>query len=499
MKKIVIIGGGLSGLAAGIYALKAGFSVTIVEKNNEIGGLCTTWYKDGIMIDGCVHWITGSSRGNMLPIYKEVGMLDDVKIYKPPFFYKYIYNDVVIEVSRDASKLKEQLFSFVNDSNDKSSLNLFFKLLKRFKNVPFHTGKPVSCLKKTEVVGYIKNIAPMALAWNKTINMSILDFANSFNSDVLKHFFLSFMPSYYSLTYFVGIISQFITDNADTIYCRSLDLSLNMKKKFKELGGNLILNEEITKLNIENNSIVNIESLNKKYEADYYINASPLHYFYEKLLDKQYHDKYVDYIFDDIINYPLISTVYIAMKIDKEYKEPIDHFTLIHYEEGITVGSSKNQTLHYRAYPYLKNNDGSTTLICLIDLHVKDYDVFKEKYENGTYYEYKEELGNLAMNVYINKFPKVKDYISLVDVASPLSFEKKTYTYKGAYLSSLATPFGERKSFEIKDKFISNLYHAGQWITQIGGIPRSLSNGKFAIDEIVHQMELMNNNKNNMK
>ena len=31
---------------------------------------------------------------------------------------------------------------------------------------------------------------------------------------------------------------------------------------------------------------------------------------------------------------------------------------------------------------------------------------------------------------------------------------------------------------------------AGQWITQIGGIPRSLSNGKFAIDELLHQIEL---------
>ena len=61
MKKIVIIGGGLSGICAGIYALKNDFQVTIIEKNDEIGGLCTTWYMNDIMIDGCVHWITGSS------------------------------------------------------------------------------------------------------------------------------------------------------------------------------------------------------------------------------------------------------------------------------------------------------------------------------------------------------------------------------------------------------------------------------------------------------
>ena len=86
----------------------------------------------------------------------------------------------------------------------------------------------------------------------------------------------------------------------------------------------------------------------------------------------------MEYVFNDLDNYPLISTVYIAMKIDKEYTENLDHFTLIYDEEGVQVGSSLNQTLHYRAYPYLKNEDGSTTLIALIDLHVKDYEVFKK-------------------------------------------------------------------------------------------------------------------------
>ena len=37
-KKIVIIGGGLSGLITGIYLLNRGADVTIVEKNNTLGG-----------------------------------------------------------------------------------------------------------------------------------------------------------------------------------------------------------------------------------------------------------------------------------------------------------------------------------------------------------------------------------------------------------------------------------------------------------------------------
>ena len=43
MYKLVVIGAGISGLAAGIYAARSGFDVTIVEQHNIPGGLSTSW------------------------------------------------------------------------------------------------------------------------------------------------------------------------------------------------------------------------------------------------------------------------------------------------------------------------------------------------------------------------------------------------------------------------------------------------------------------------
>ena len=42
-EKVVIIGGGIAGLAAGIYALNAGFEAEIYEKNAIPGGECMGW------------------------------------------------------------------------------------------------------------------------------------------------------------------------------------------------------------------------------------------------------------------------------------------------------------------------------------------------------------------------------------------------------------------------------------------------------------------------
>lgn len=46
-KKIIIIGGGIAGLTAGVYAQKAGFNTEIYEKNSITGGECTGWDQIG--------------------------------------------------------------------------------------------------------------------------------------------------------------------------------------------------------------------------------------------------------------------------------------------------------------------------------------------------------------------------------------------------------------------------------------------------------------------
>ncbi len=44
-RKILVIGGGITGITAAIDAAKAGYDVTIVEKENELGGQALTWRK----------------------------------------------------------------------------------------------------------------------------------------------------------------------------------------------------------------------------------------------------------------------------------------------------------------------------------------------------------------------------------------------------------------------------------------------------------------------
>ena len=77
-EKVVVIGGGISGLSAGIYALLAGIEAEIYEKNSIPGGECIGWNRKGYHIDNCIHWLTGTDPSvDLWKTWKTVGAIDE--------------------------------------------------------------------------------------------------------------------------------------------------------------------------------------------------------------------------------------------------------------------------------------------------------------------------------------------------------------------------------------------------------------------------------------
>ena len=62
-KHVLIIGGGIAGLAAGCYARMNGFKATVVEQHFLPGGLCTSWEREGFVFDGCLSYLCGAAFG----------------------------------------------------------------------------------------------------------------------------------------------------------------------------------------------------------------------------------------------------------------------------------------------------------------------------------------------------------------------------------------------------------------------------------------------------
>ena len=76
MKKVIVIGAGISGLISAVYARRSGFETLVLEKAANPGGVSTSWRRKGYLFEGSIHWLIGSSPKNPLhDIWTETGAL----------------------------------------------------------------------------------------------------------------------------------------------------------------------------------------------------------------------------------------------------------------------------------------------------------------------------------------------------------------------------------------------------------------------------------------
>src|SRR5579863_2732737 len=87
--KIVIIGGGIAGLCAAVYALRCGYQVEVLEMHDMAGGLAMSWRRGPYTFETCLHWLIGSNpHGEFHEQWREVFDIDRLQFVNLPEFVR---------------------------------------------------------------------------------------------------------------------------------------------------------------------------------------------------------------------------------------------------------------------------------------------------------------------------------------------------------------------------------------------------------------------------
>jgi phytoene dehydrogenase-like protein len=88
-RKIVIIGGGIAGLCAGVYGRRCGYQVEVLEQHDRAGGLATSWQRGDYTFETCLHWLLGSNPHRaMYGQWQEVFEIDKLTFVHPDVFVR---------------------------------------------------------------------------------------------------------------------------------------------------------------------------------------------------------------------------------------------------------------------------------------------------------------------------------------------------------------------------------------------------------------------------
>lgn len=488
-KKIIIIGAGMAGLAAGIYGQKNGFVTEIYEKNPNPGGLCVGWKRDGMEIDGCIHWLTGTQQGTQLyDLWQDLGAFTDEEIIKEDNFGTVDYNGTKIVFYSDLNRLEQELIEI--SPEDKKEIKRLVRYIIDIQNMPLPIHLPMNLMSPKGVIQTGLGFVPYLNAYLKTNSSSVEKYAKKFKSEAIRYAITHIIPgdsNLYSTLYAYGTVC---VGNGGVPKGGSNAIVKNVVNKYKESGGYINYCSPVKSIIVEKNVAKGIVLENgKEIRGDYIVPACDCFETIKKLLKDEYIDLELEKRYKKEKIYKIPSSIYVSLRVNLEkLKENGIKQTCVFPTTPFRAGNSIADHVKIREYsndPTFIDN-GDTLVTVLIHQNNFDFPYWKRIYSNRKMYkEEKERIANDVNKAIVNKYPSLDGHVKAIDVVTPVTYERYVNAYKGGYMPFSLTTKSVMLMHKGTISGLKNLYLAGQWTQMPGGLPIAVMSGKFALQRIL--------------
>jgi len=480
-KKVVIIGAGIAGLSAAIYALKCGYEVEVFEMNDVAGGLATSWKRGAFTFETCLHWLIGSkSGGEFNQIWNELVDLNRLKFINPHEFVRIETEDGdSLRIYTNADMLDAELLR--RSPDDISTVRDFIHAIRTLGN--FRILDPSGGLAENWL-NLLRDIPVMPLL-HKLSRMSGREYGSRFQDPLLRGFFST--GDMGQLTAIAMVLSLAWMNKENAGYCvgGSQALIRLMLAKVQELNGVLHLNRRVNRVIVEQHTAVGVElASGETIRADWVISAADGHATIFQLLGGQYLDDTIRKIYSheqtfasylqvslgialDLHDQPAMLTRVInnPVRVDPETEQRNIGFRFFHFDPTFAPAGKTAVTtiLPTRNYCYWENLRRDNPL---------------------QYYAEKHRISDAVIEVLERRIPKVRGAIEVIDVSTPASVIRYTGNWKGSQEGWLMLPGASFRPFPNTLPGLRHFFQIGQWIMPGGGLPSGPMTARPAIKSI---------------
>ncbi len=487
MKKVIIIGGGIAGLTAGIYARQYGFETEVYEKHIIPGGECTGWSRQGYFIDNCIHWLTDACPGSeMYKIWENIGVMGpSVGVIREDAFYSMEYQGKTLHFYRDLDRARAEFLEMAPE--DEVKINRFFDHVKLAEKMSIPTEKPVSDMNFLEMMKMGMGMAEVGKVMKEYGKETIPELAERFTNPVIKEM----MRRYYTYNFmaFTLLMSYAFLSGGNGIIPEggSLKMAERITERYRSLGGKLFTGKEVSKISVQGKKASGICLADgTEITADYIICAADTYVTFTKLLDEKYWDPRLKKLYSDD-KHKVNSAFQVAFGIIGEEETGVPSGSFVFPCEELQVGTKKETFMATRMYDYdmtLFPKD-KRVIQCNFIQEGADYEYWKQLYsDKQAYKQEKERLAEEIRQRIIKQFPQLESRLIILDAFSPITYERYCSAYRGAYMSFFPQKGAGNVYMKNTVKGLDNVLIASQWLSQNGGLPTAATSGKFAADKL---------------
>ena len=478
MAHVLIIGGGVSGLSAGIYAQMSGHHATICEKHKIAGGNLTGWQRGNYHIDNCIHWLTGTNPAtDSYQVWETLGALGNVSIYQGDSLYTCEYSGVRLSLHKDLQTVKKEMLDC--SPQDQKEIEAFIDAVEIIEGLCGIGGNAHNeGLSSAELL--LK--APSLL---KYYRMTTGELAARFSHPALRFFIGSLMGEDFGALALLMVFATFCGHNGGIPEGGSLEMANRIAARFTSLGGTLLTQKEAVKIyHAGGRAYSACFSDGSVVEADYIVLTADPAVMFKKLLKlpmpPQIKRLYENPRLKRFSSYQCafacrLSTLPFrgdfAFPIPEKYHKILGTDCAVirefsHEPSFAPAGETVLQTL-----TFCYEEDARR----FIDLRNADIAAYNQK---------KEEIAALFIKILEEKFPQMEGKLTCIDVWTPATYHRFTDSEIGSFMS-FAMPskmLPKRASNRIRG--LSNVILATQWQQCPGGLPIAAEGGRLAIETI---------------
>ncbi len=482
-KKIIIIGGGVAGLSTGIYGQLNGFDTHILEMHALPGGQCTAWGSEGYRFDYCLHWLVGTRRGTFHNIWKETGVLTDKVQIADHDIHTLIEDETQgkFYIFANIDRWQEYLLRLAPE--DRKGISKMCGHMKKgirldqFENAP-------GCRSLTDYLKAVFSMGGTLLLMMRYGKMSAKEYIESlgFKSLKLRYFLMKmFGEADFSALAIILMLGWFHDKNAGYLVGGSLPIAMRMAHRYKELGGVLSLQKKVEKILVENGQAVGVRMKDGTEErADFVISAADGHFTLYEMLE----GKYLTPAFKEAYGSWKLFSPFVQVSFGIQGTVPSENVVVMYVGKQFRIGNFDvkdgyyimNQTAHD---PTLAPEGKSSVILRFNSAWDEWQNIPTERYKQE-----KERIREDAVLLLEKHYPGIKAKIEVTDVSTPLTEERYTGVWRGAYEGFMPTGNIMTKSLPHSLPGLSNFHMVGQWLFPGGGLPPAAQSGKWIIQTL---------------
>jgi phytoene dehydrogenase-like protein len=220
----------------------------IYESHNLPGGLCTSWKRKQYTIDGCIHWLTGSSPDySFHKVWQELGAVQGRRMLNHEAFTRFTNKEGrTFTVYCDANNLEKQMLEL--SPADTDNIKLLCRLIRRFTKFQMPVGKPFELYNVLDIIPLIIKMAPFSKDLNFCNSLTIGEFAARFKDSFLRESIpMLLWEKDYPLLSLVVTFALLHMKAGGFPEGGSLEFAKSIERRYIDLGGKIHYKQRVKK------------------------------------------------------------------------------------------------------------------------------------------------------------------------------------------------------------------------------------------------------------